>query len=119
MISFHKLRFLLEIFFSWVFIICEEFNSAYNRIGDEYMKRISIQDYQKEMGPLIDLSSPEGYDSFHFLNAINIPYQKFMLYYDQYLDKHKSYFLTCKKGIHSNQAVRILEYLGYDVTQVI
>ena len=78
------------------------------------MKRISIQDYQKEMGPLIDLSGSEG-----LIDAIPIPYQKFMLYYDQYLDKHKSYFLTCKKGIHSNQAVRILEYLGYDVTQVI
>ena len=83
------------------------------------MKRISIQDYQKEMGPLIDLSGSDGVASSLLIDAIHIPYQKFMLYYDQYLDKHKSYFLTCKKGIHSNQAVRILEYLGYDVTQVI
>ncbi len=83
------------------------------------MKRISILDYQKEMGTLIDLSSTEGYSYHHFQNAIHIPYQKLMLYYDQYLNKNEPYYLTCKKGIHSNQAVRILEYLGYDVTQVV
>ncbi|MBR1679640.1 MAG: rhodanese-like domain-containing protein [Bacilli bacterium] len=83
------------------------------------MKRISSHDYQKDMGTLIDLSSPEGYASFHLMGSINIPYQKFMLYYDQYLNKNEPYFLTCKKGIHSNQAVRILEYLGYNVTQVV
>ena len=77
------------------------------------MKRISIHDYRKDMGTLIDLSSQDGYAFSHPLDAINIPYQQFMLYYDQYLDKSKPYFLTCKKGIHSNQAVRILEYLGY------
>lgn len=83
------------------------------------MKRISIEAYQKEMGTLIDLSSIEGFLSKHHPYAINIPYQKFMLYYDQYLNKNEPYFITCKKGVHSNQAVRILEYLGYDVTQVV
>lgn len=101
------------------FIICEREKSAYNNLGDEIMKRISIHDYRKDMGTLIDLSSQDGYAFSHPLDAINIPYQQFMLYYDQYLDKSKPYFLTCKKGIHSNQAVRILEYLGYDVTQVV
>ena len=75
--------------------------------------------YQKQMGTLIDLSSEEGYLEYHHPDAVNIPYQKFMLYYDRFLDKKKPYYLTCRKGIHSGRAVNLLEYLGYDVTQVI
>ena len=51
--------------------------------------------------------------------GINIPYQKLMLNYDKYLDKNKKYFITCSKGIHSHRACALLEYLGYDVTQVL
>ncbi len=71
------------------------------------------------MGMLIDLSSRESYIMSHHDYSVNIPYQQFMLYYDQYLNKNDAYFIICQKGIHSNQAVRILEYLGYNVTQVV
>ena len=49
------------------------------------MKKISITDYHKNMGTLIDLSSKEDFIISHHPDAINIPYQKFMLYYDGYL----------------------------------
>ena len=71
----------------------------------EFMKKINIKDYHVSMGELIDLS--------------NISYHNLMLYYDKYLDKNKKYFITCSKGIHSFRACSILEYLGYDVTQVL
>jgi len=83
------------------------------------MKRITIGEYQKSMGKLIDLSGTNDFLISHHPDAINIPYQKFMLYYDRYLEKNKPYYIMCSKGLHSNKVVRMLEYFGYDVTQVV
>ena len=83
------------------------------------MKKISITDYHKNMGTLIDLSSKEDFIINHHPDAINIPYQRFMLYYDGYLKKEKPYFFICSKGVHSNRVVGMLEYFGYYVTQVL
>ncbi len=83
------------------------------------MKRISINNYHESMGTLIDLSKNIDYQIEHDPRAINIPYQQLMLHYEEYLKKDKPYYLTCSKGIHSSKAVAVLEYFGYDVTQVI
>lgn len=83
------------------------------------MKKISITDYNKNMGTLIDLSSPQDFIISHNPDAVNIPYQKFMLYYDGYLKKDKPYFFICSKGVHSAKVVGMLEYFGYNVTQVL
>lgn len=83
------------------------------------MKRIHIKEYNKNMGTLIDLSSTESFLLHHHPDAINIPYHKFMLYYDKYLKKDTSYYFVCSKGLHSNKVVSMLEYFGYDVTQII
>lgn len=83
------------------------------------MKRIQLRDYETSMGTLIDLSSPYDFVINQYPGAINIPYQNFMLYYDKYLKKENPYFFICNKGIHSGKVVSMLEYLGYNVTQVI
>lgn len=83
------------------------------------MKKISITDYNKSMGTLIDLSSPQDFIISHDPDAVNIPYQKFMLYYEGYLKKDKPYFFICSKGVHSAKVVGMLEYFGYNVTQVL
>ena len=83
------------------------------------MKRIQIGQYQKQMGTLIDLSSPQDFIMNHHPDAINIPYQRFMLYYDKYLKKETPYYFICSKGVHSGRVVTMLEYFGYDVTQVV
>ena len=83
------------------------------------MKRIKISEYNKSMGTLFDLSSPETFLSFHHPDAIIFPYQKFMLYYDQYLKKDTPYFFICSQGLHSGKVVSMLEYFGYNVTQVV
>ena len=83
------------------------------------MKKISITDYNKNMGTLIDLSSPQDFIISHDPDAVNIPYQKFMLYYDGYLKKDKPYFFICSKGVHSAKVVGMLEYFGSNVTQVL
>ncbi len=83
------------------------------------MKRINLNVYNKNMGILIDLSDPVTFQEKKIPGSINIPYQKLLLNYKELLDKNKKYYLTCSKGIHSQKAVSILEFYGYDVTQVI
>ncbi len=70
------------------------------------------------MGILIDIQNPQDYLKFHHPDSINIPYEKLMLNYKQILDKNKSYFIVCSKGTKSRKAVSILEFYGYDVTQM-
>lgn len=82
------------------------------------MKRISIKNYQESMGILIDVSNPLDFLEHHDPRARNIPYNQLMLHYREYLKKEYPYYLICKKGVHSSKAVAMLEYLGYDVTQV-
>jgi rhodanese-related sulfurtransferase len=83
------------------------------------MKRINLSDYRPNMGILIDLADKDIFEQRKVLGSINIPYEKLMLHYNEYLDKNKKYYIMCTKGIHSRKAVSILEYYGYDVTQVI
>ena len=83
-----------------------------------FMKRLNIKDYYKNMGTLIDIQHPLDYEVFHHPDSINIPYEKLMLNYKTLLDKNKRYFIVCNKGTKSRKAVSILEYYGYDVTQM-
>ena len=83
------------------------------------MKKIRLNNYHSGMGELIDLSHPEDYMLSKVSLAKNIPYKTFMMYYDKYLDKNHKYYIMCSKGIHSHKACALLEYLGYDVTQVL
>ena len=87
-------------------------------LGDN-MKKIKLSEYQKSMGTLFDLSSPETFLFEHHPDAVNFPYQKFMLYYDQYLKKDTPYFFICSQGLHSKRVVTMLLYFGYDATQVV
>ena len=70
------------------------------------------------MGTLIDVSSELSYKQNPHLGSINIPYQKLLLNYKELLDKNKKYYIMCSKGVQSRKVVSILEFYGYDVTQV-
>lgn len=83
------------------------------------MKRIDKKDYNKSMGILIDLEDVITFSEEHIDGAINIPYDKLLTNYKDYLNKTNKYYLYCKKGFKSRKATAILEYYGYDVTQVI
>lgn len=82
------------------------------------MKRIRFQDYQSYMGTLFDLGDNDTYQKRKVSGSVNISYDKLMLHYQNYMKKGIPYFILCTKGIHSKKAVAILEYYGYDVTQV-
>ncbi len=82
------------------------------------MKRLNIKDYNLSMGTLIDIQSAIDYKNFHHPSSINIPYDTLMFNYKTLLDKNKPYFIICSKGTKSRKAVSILEFYGYDVTQM-
>jgi len=82
------------------------------------MKRMNIKDYYRSMGTLIDIQNVIDYQKYHHPESINIPYETLMLNYKKLLDKNKSYYIVCNKGTKSRKAVSILEFYGYDVTQL-
>ncbi len=69
-------------------------------------------------GQIIDLEDGITYQESHLPNSINIPYDKLMFNYKEYLDKNKKYYLYCLKGRKSKKAQEILKYYGYDVEQI-
>ena len=71
------------------------------------------------MGTLIDVSDTLTYKENPYPGSINIPYEKLLLNYKELLNKNSKYYIMCKKGLHSQKVVSILEFYGYDVTQVI
>ena len=83
------------------------------------MKKINIKDYDDSMGILIDVRDPIYFEKEHHIDSINIPYNKLLLNHQKLLDSTKKYYITCTKGYKSKKAVSILEFYGYDVTQVV
>lgn len=85
----------------------------------EKMKRIHYKEYQPTMGILIDVQHPEDYAKTPTPNSTNIYADKLLLHYKTLLNKTKKYYIICNKGFLSRKVVSILEFYGYDVTQVI
>lgn len=83
------------------------------------MKRISLKDYNSSMGILIDVQYPSDYMKNPTPNSINVYADDLLLNYKRMLDYNKKYYIVCNKGRLSQRVVAMLEYFGYDVTQVI
>ncbi len=83
------------------------------------MKRINLSDYHSGMGILIDVQYPSDYKKYPTPNSINIYADDLLLNYKRMLDYNKKYYIVCNKGRLSQRVVAMLEYFGYDVTQVI
>lgn len=82
------------------------------------MKRISLEEYNPRMGILIDVQHPLDYKDNPTIGSINI-YADKLLMNPKVLDINKKYYIICNKGFLSRKVVNMLEYLGYDVTQVV
>lgn len=83
------------------------------------MKRISFNDFNSSMGILIDVQHPVDYKLNPTPEAINIYADKLLMDSKQYLTYNKKYYIICNKGFLSRRVTSMLEYLGYDVTQVL
>lgn len=82
------------------------------------MKRIKFEEYNPSMGILIDVQHPEDYAKNPTPGSINIYADKLLLNYKKSLDITKRYFIICNKGFLSRKVVSMLEFYGYNVTQV-
>ena len=82
------------------------------------MKKIKLSDYNNNLGILIDIEDQYTYSKNPTNGSINIPYQKLAYHYRDYLDKNKPYYIICSGGVKSKRLVNILEFYGYNVTQV-
>ncbi len=83
------------------------------------MKKINICEYNKNMGLLIDVRHPIDYLKNHHPESININHEKLMYNPQKYLDKNQTYYITCLNGKNSSKVVAFLEYLKYNVVQVV
>ena len=83
------------------------------------MKKIMFSEYNPSMGILIDVQHPLDYKENSTPNSKNMYADKLLMNYKTVLDKNKKYYIICNKGTLSRKVVAMLEYLGYDVTQVI
>lgn len=83
------------------------------------MKRIMYSEYNPSMGILIDVQHPLDYQKDPTLYSKNVYADKLLMNYKTLLDRNKKYYIVCSKGTLSRRVVAMLEYLGYDVTQVL
>lgn len=83
------------------------------------MKRIKYSEYNSGMGTLIDVQRPEEYQKSPTPDSINIYADRLLLNYKTLLNKTKRYYIVCNKGYLSRKVVSVLEFYGYDVTQVV
>ena len=82
------------------------------------MRTISINEYNSNMGKLIDVRNPLDYQNYHDPRSINIYADKLILNHRKYLDKNHVYYIICEKGVLSSKVVRTLSYFGYNLVQV-
>lgn len=81
------------------------------------IKNISVKEL-KNIDNLIDIRSPEKYNSGHILNAINIPFNVLLIRYSDILNKNETYYIYCQRGIQSLKICDVLTKNGYDVINV-
>lgn len=79
------------------------------------INNISIDEFLKLSNPtsIIDVRNSQSFNNNHIPNAINIPYEKLLLYPNNYLMYGKTYYIYCQKGIASKKIVSILNKMGY------
>lgn len=83
------------------------------------MKKISINKLLKLKNiNIIDIRDEDEYNIFNINNSINIP--NIILYnnYISLLDKSKTYYIVCDKGVRSKKMVKFLNKKKYNVVYV-
>ncbi len=68
---------------------------------------------------IIDLRSNQSYNNNHIKGSINIPHNILLDNPFKYLDKSKTYYLYCQKGITSRKVCSILNLKGFRVYNII
>ena len=67
---------------------------------------------------IIDIRSIQSYNNNHIPNSVNIPFETLILHPHDYLDKSKTYYIYCQKGLSSESLCKILNNIGYTVIEI-
>lgn len=67
---------------------------------------------------IIDIRSNQSYNNNHIPNAKNIPSMELIANPSKYLEKDKTYYLYCQKGVTSIKVCSLLTNLGYKAINV-
>ena len=67
---------------------------------------------------IIDIRSTQSYNNNHIPNAKNIPSMELIGNPSKYLEKDKTYYLYCQKGVTSIKVCSLLNNLGYKAINV-
>lgn len=67
---------------------------------------------------IIDIRSNQSYNNNHIPNAKNIPNMSLISNPSKYLDKDKTYYLYCQKGVTSIRTCSLLNNLGYKAINI-
>lgn len=68
---------------------------------------------------IIDIRANYKYKIAHIKDAINIEFNKLLLYPEKYIDKNKKYYIYCDKGLQSKQLCQILNKQGFKTVHVV
>ncbi|AWG21570.1 rhodanese-like domain-containing protein [Flavobacterium faecale] len=107
-----KIKILFFIFTSALFLSCNGQNA-------QNQKTVAAQEFQKEIAntekpQLIDVRTPEEFESEHLVNATNINWTGTTFEADaQKLDKTKPVYVYCRSGGRSKKACSKLAELGF------
>jgi rhodanese-related sulfurtransferase len=104
------------ILISFAFISCAQNSKKSSQNGEQVIHFISPQELQARLDTiqLIDIRTPQEFQSGHLENAVNINYfdADFLTKINQ-LDKSKEVYIYCRSGNRSNSAIRKLENSGF------
>lgn len=67
---------------------------------------------------IIDIRNSFNYNNNHIPNSKNIPYEKLLVNPNEYLDRYKTYYIYCQRGISSKNICQILNKQGYRVINI-
>lgn len=91
--------------------ICQEILFRHNKTDLKYEEAIEI--YKKQNAILIDVRTPEEYETKHINKAINIPIYEIEHISNEIANKDEIILLYCKTGKRSKIVKEILTQKGY------
>ena len=85
------------------------------------MKEINIESIINNLYNLniIDIRDNYLYNIGNIPNSKNIPMNLLIMNPDNYLDKEKTYYIYCNRGINSKKTCEILTSVGFNVINIV
>ena len=89
-------------------------NSMSDLSQNEWAQALTVQ----PQAVVLDVRTEEEFESGYIPNAINIDIQMGQSFIDEInsLDKNKFYYVYCRSGARSSQAVQLMRELGFNDT---